>query len=313
MFLVAAVFDLFFSGLEILTQNQVAVNDGVVIVLCHGLERYIPQWFTIYVVLPLHTGTLMHGVMILPVLYRFRYLIISRPQTSFMSLVKSLVLSIIGSLMVGAACGMAASQSLERPRDVYMNRYSKGWREENEAYFEYAGEKEDSGTLLAAYLTFCFTVASIFFIFYYFILAYKFINRSTVTTRSQRTRSLQNQFTWILVAQTVIAFVFSLFPLILITTCLLMRIQVESVGIGIMTPLSFLPAANALLTLLVIKNYRQFLREFTCRDKSSRVISWTNSRSNTPYQQQSPQVGGAGGAAGSMLAVGLQMSRRVLG
>lgn len=103
--------------------------------------------------------------------------------------------------MVGAACGLAASQSLRRPREFYMRAFSKEWREENEEFFGYAGEKSDSGTLIAAYLTFCFTVTAIGLIFYYFTAAYKFINRSTVSTRSQRTRSLQSQFTWILVAQ----------------------------------------------------------------------------------------------------------------
>ncbi|PZQ96276.1 MAG: hypothetical protein DI539_30255 [Flavobacterium psychrophilum] len=111
--------------------------------------------------------------------------------------------------------------------------------------------------------------------------------------------------------QTTIAFIFSSFPLILVTTGLLLETGTEFIGVMIMTPLSFLPAANALLTLLVIKNYRQFLLQLTCRDKLSRVSGWTDSRSNqTRYLQ--PRVGGLGGAAGSMLAVGLQTSGRII-
>jgi hypothetical protein len=64
----------------------------------------------------------------------------------------------------------------------------------------------------------------------------------------------------------------------------------ELVGIGVMTPLAWLPAANALLTLFVIKNYRQFLIDLVCGDKLNQVSIWTNSRSNTYNAQANPGV-----------------------
>jgi hypothetical protein len=57
----------------------------------------------------------------------------------------------------------------------------------------------------------------------------------------------------------------------------------ELIGVLVMTPLSFLPAANAVLTLLVIKNYRNFLIRLICGEKLNPVGAWTTSLSNVNH------------------------------
>jgi hypothetical protein len=75
---------------------------------------------------------------------------------------------------------------------------------------------------------------------------------------SAKTRSLQRQFTKSLALQTVNALVFAIFPMSLVSISMMLKIDAQFIGVGVMTPLSWLPTANAIISLFCVKAYRYF-------------------------------------------------------
>jgi hypothetical protein len=84
---------------------------------------------------------------------------------------------------------------------------------------------------------------------------------------SERTKSMQAQFTRSLMALALNTVLFDILPILLISIALIFRINNSYIGIGIVSPFNFMPAINACLTLYLIKAYRHYVLQLIIPDK----------------------------------------------
>ncbi|CAD5232793.1 unnamed protein product [Bursaphelenchus xylophilus] len=90
----------------------------------------------------------------------------------------------------------------------------------------------------------------------------------SIQQSSERTKELQRQFTRSLIAQTINAGIFAIFPIALVCIAMQWRLDGKMIGTAVMSPLSWLPSANAILTIYLIKAYRRYvMRLMGCRPR----------------------------------------------
>ncbi|CAD5232797.1 unnamed protein product [Bursaphelenchus xylophilus] len=75
---------------------------------------------------------------------------------------------------------------------------------------------------------------------------------------------------------TVNAGIFAIFPIMLAMIAMQWRLDGKMLGTAVMSPLSWLPSANALLTIYLIKAYRRFALRLICIKQINRTVA-TNS------------------------------------
>ncbi|CAD5223490.1 unnamed protein product [Bursaphelenchus okinawaensis] len=264
LFLISAVFDWVLSWEELLIQHDLHVKNRVMYVMGHGIEHLLPHdTFPIFM-LP-HAFFTIHGVFILAVQYRYRYIVMTDSTASGRHLAKDLAISISCGIIV--ACGLCygTHQSQSIPWHVWRNNIKDDWiGEYGVEDFVYASDLRFSGTKIYFALGLTFSTITLSLVAYYAYKAWKFVNPEN--TVSSRTRHLQQQFTRTLIVQTCNAFCFSMFPITMNVCLVLFRPPGDLYYSAFVMPLiSWLPAANGFMTLHVVKEFRRFvLNMFTC-------------------------------------------------
>ncbi|KAI6230253.1 hypothetical protein M3Y99_01080800 [Aphelenchoides fujianensis] len=284
MVLVSAIFDSFFCWVEVITQHvslsfhsplnrsfqSIVVRKGVLFVFPHGIEAVLGEW-SYYVFIVPHVFSCTQAVVIRGPQYKFRYdLISSRTTEPLKQLAKYVAMSCGISLFVGLSASLGIYQAKQRGDAHYLAQLDGTSNEGMKSQFRYAADIRDIGTLCFYGGGFLFTTACFWICVYYVWKAYKF-----VATRSEdpsaRTKSLQRQFTLSLIAQSVNALLLSITPVSFVCTAMLFRLDADFIGAGFMVPCSWLSVANATLTLYIVKNYREFVRNLFCRASIGKV------------------------------------------
>ncbi|KAI6221494.1 hypothetical protein M3Y99_01543500 [Aphelenchoides fujianensis] len=244
LFLAGACFDAVFGVVEILTQHQLVITGGVFYVLPHWIEHDISpnaQLFTFF----LHCFVVTHGCFILAALYRFRYLIITRGQVSPWELWKGLIVTSACSTVLGLSLPLGVWQAKGRGSAFYLAMINRSLFNENfDNYFLYVADIRDFGTSFFFYGSFVVLSACLSVSFFFGYKSWKFVGSSEV--------------------ETINAFVFAIFPIGLVSLAMMFRVDAQAIGEGVMTPLSWLPTANAIMTLYCVKAYRNYVKYLLC-------------------------------------------------
>ncbi|CAD5213325.1 unnamed protein product [Bursaphelenchus okinawaensis] len=205
--LIAACFDCSFAIEELITQHQLHVKGGVIYILAHGIEQFVPEKFYWLCLIP-HGFFTVHGLFILSGLYHFRYTMMINVNTSTWILARNICITSTCALVT--ACSLAYGVTQGEKLRGYSYYYKKL---ENEWFGKYGQN--------------------------YFVYAADL---------------------------TVNAFVFAFFPVGLFTFLALFRLNGEYLGILVMAVVSWLPAANGAITIYVVKDFRNFVKNFVgCR------------------------------------------------
>ncbi|KAI6193447.1 hypothetical protein M3Y96_01018700 [Aphelenchoides besseyi] len=270
MVFVSAVFDSFFCWVEVLTQHAIVVRKGVLFVFPHGIESVLGEW-SYYVFIVPHVFSCTQAVLIRGPQYKFRCDLISGKATDPMrQLAKYVAISSFASLLVGFSASYGIYQTKRRGDQYYLTQLDGTSNENMKRNFLYACDIRDIGTFCFYGGGFVLTTICFWLCVYYVWKAYKFV-AGRAEDPSERTKSLQRQFTLSLIAQSVNAVIFAIAPVSMVCISMLLRLDSDFIGAGTMVPLSWLSVANATLTLYIVKAYREFVRSLFCGKSDAKV------------------------------------------
>ncbi|KAI6196142.1 hypothetical protein M3Y94_01074100 [Aphelenchoides besseyi] len=259
--LISSIFDLFFSVIEVITQHQLLVRHGVVFVMAHGIESQLGGWAHYCCMIP-HIFSCTHSVLILGPQFFYRMDLVTGASPNLYTLLKYTAVSSAASLFVGISAGVGIFQAKQRGFDYYLEQMDGPWfNEKAKRFLTYACDIRDIGTLCFYGGALVFTTICFWMSVYAIWKTFSFV-RDSSSQLSDRTAALQRQFTIRnvnLIVQTINAFVFAVIPVSQICISMLLRLDLEFVGIGTMVPLSYLSVSNALLTIYIVKAYRREL------------------------------------------------------
>ncbi|KAI6238047.1 hypothetical protein M3Y99_00731800 [Aphelenchoides fujianensis] len=265
MFLFTACFDLAYSVLELLIQHLVISEEGKIFIFPFGIERLLPADFALGIFF-FHCFLAMNSVFLLPCQYLYRYQILQDPHTTVWSLVKSVAIaSAVACLCAANAVWMVLEQR-KRPAAYYQEILERAQIEGREAYMLGADMVDDLATrFFYQGLGFVTSNVAIGLCVFYAWKSWHFVQEREGVAVSTFTRSLQKQFTRSLIVQTVNSFIFAMSPISLLIVSMVIRQRI--LGLYLMLPVSWLPTANALTTIGIIKAYRRYVL-FLCGGKS---------------------------------------------
>ncbi|CAD5232798.1 unnamed protein product [Bursaphelenchus xylophilus] len=257
LFLTSAVFDMLFSLTELAVQHQLLIKNGIFMVMPHGIEAYLDPWTYPWLMAP-HAALVVHSIHILPALCHYRYkLITSGAVMNPLLILRNIGYASAASVCLGAFFGLGAYQAGLRGYQHYVPYVTPEWfAEDGTTPFRYACDMRDWATVVFFYGSSVSATTSIYLAGRYTVQAWKAVNTQH---SSERTKELQRQFTRSLIAQTVNAGIFAIFPVSLTTISMQLRLDADMIGTIVMSPLSWLPSANALLTIFLIKAYRHYV------------------------------------------------------
>ncbi|KAI6237655.1 Serpentine receptor class delta-1 [Aphelenchoides besseyi] len=256
---VGAAFDVLFAIVELITLHQLLIKDGIMFIMSWGVEyslySYVGHFFMFW-----HCTVGMHGLWLLAAQYNFRYEIITNSAVSIRLLVRNVAITFSLSLLMAIFGYYGTIQAINRRgREYYAKQINANWLDrEGSLHFIYAMDFRDSATLIFFFVSFLITIVCYCVSMFYAWKAYKFIREHRSADRSQRTVRLESQFTKSS-KSTVNAIIFAAAPIILMCVSMQLRLDIWFAGLWTMSFLSFLPAANAILALCVIKTYRNCL------------------------------------------------------
>ncbi|CAD5232350.1 unnamed protein product [Bursaphelenchus xylophilus] len=255
--LTGAVFDIIFSTFEWISLHQLLIKNGIMYVMPHGLEFNLFKYFGYHLMIA-HCFVGMHGLWILPAHYHYRYVIITKPSAPVTVLLRNLLITSTTALCMGAVAVIGVNQAMARGFDYYLSQIDEEWFDQNgNSHFLYAMDFRDSGTLAFFFVSFGITTVCFGISIYYAYKAWKFIVKSG-GERSKRTTRLQEQFTKSLLAQTINAVIFAVMPISVMCLSMQFKLNCKWSGLWVMSVISWLAAANAILTLIIIKTYRKY-------------------------------------------------------
>ncbi|KAI6199331.1 hypothetical protein M3Y96_00615500 [Aphelenchoides besseyi] len=257
---VGAAFDVFFAIVELITLHQLLIKDGIMFIMSWGVEYtlypYVGHFFMFC-----HCTVGMQGLWLLAAQYNFRYEIITNSDVSIRLLVRNVAITFSLSLLMAIfGCYGTIQATKRRGREYYAKQINSNWLDqEGSQHFIYAMDFRDSATLIFFFGSFFITIVCYGVSMFYAWKACKYIREHRSADRSHRTVRLDRQFTKSLVMQTVNAIIFAAAPIILMCVSMQLRLDICFAGLWTMSFLSLLPAANAILALVVIKTYRNCL------------------------------------------------------
>ncbi|KAI6185005.1 hypothetical protein M3Y97_00657900 [Aphelenchoides bicaudatus] len=260
MVLVSAIFDTFFCVIEVLTQHQTLVKKGVLFLMPHGIETVLGPW-SYYVFMIPHVFSCTMAVVIRGPQYKFRYDLISgQVNDPIWDLFKYVLVAMSAALFCGVSASFGIYQANQRGKQHYLDQMDGPTFNDNfKKYFLYACDIRDIGTIGFYGGGLVFTTICFWLCVYWVWKTQKYVN-GRGEERSERTKAMQRQFTLSLIAQSINALVFAIIPVSMVCASMILRLDAEFIGMGTMVPLSWLSSANAILTLLIVKAYREFLK-----------------------------------------------------
>ncbi|KAI6184969.1 hypothetical protein M3Y97_00653900 [Aphelenchoides bicaudatus] len=230
-------------------------------ILPHGLEMYTPSWLYCLFIIP-HGFVAYHGLYILGAQFKYRHDLITKTNTTWRALIKVIMFTVPCGLYSGVTLAYAIYQSRKRGDDYYKKLMDGPWFNTNaKKYFMYAVDIRDLGGQLLFYGSLLISIFWFGFCFYYSWKAYKHVhkNEDKIHHVSDRTKELQRQYHWSLVIQTLNAILFAVIPVSIICVSVSLYLKSEFLGIGGMSPLNWLPAANGIATIYIVKPYRAYV------------------------------------------------------
>ncbi|KAI6226296.1 hypothetical protein M3Y99_01308400 [Aphelenchoides fujianensis] len=280
MFLFTAGFDLAYSLLELAIQRRLTVEQGVLVVMPHGVERLFPS--SLYGVVFLHLFLAMNSIFILPCQYKYRYDILNDSRTTVERLVLYVCVASAVAVLCGANAVWVAVEQQRRPAAHYVQLLEAAEVDGREFYL-YGADIEDLSSRCFYYFTAPVTTnIALFLCAFYLWKSVRFVNSHQTTISSEHTRSLARQFKISLIVQvgytqerslmkgglqTINFLVFAFAPNSILSISIVHRVRFLSSYT--MLPASWLPAVNALTTLLIIKPYKRYVASlFRCKDAS---------------------------------------------
>ncbi|KAI6196156.1 hypothetical protein M3Y94_01075900 [Aphelenchoides besseyi] len=257
LFACTASFDLLFSITEVFTQHQIAIKNGVMFVLAHGIEWAIrPYYVAMLSVFILHCFVCMHALFILPALYHYHYLFVKNQcrTPSKLILIKNLAITTTVGLLVAVPAAIGVDEAIERGRRHYLAMFDDEWFQANAKNFLYASDIRDVGTMFFFGLDLTFTTLSIAFTSYYAFRARLLTieNEDEWMNDPSKIPFIRSQFTRALMYRTINTWILALLPLALVVTAIIFRLDIEILGNGIIAPWSSLGLFNAATTLFVL-------------------------------------------------------------
>ncbi|KAI6239892.1 hypothetical protein M3Y99_00521600 [Aphelenchoides fujianensis] len=252
LFLVAAVFDLFFSIVEILTQHQIAVKNGVMFLLPRGVEWIFKDYaFGLnYVIFAVHCFAYMQGIFVLPALFRYRFVLAKESHASPVKIYDGLIAASVGALICAISATVGMYQASKRSWNYYQTMIQRDFASK---FFLYALDIRDAGTIGYFFGGLLLSVISFVIVILY--------GRQTFRQpkdEDAKTRVLQAQMTQGLVFRTLTTLLFGVGPVTLAAICVVFRFDAEIFGTGMMSSWPWTSPANALIVLWVIKPFRRY-------------------------------------------------------
>uniref|UniRef100_A0A1I7RQF6 G_PROTEIN_RECEP_F1_2 domain-containing protein n=1 Tax=Bursaphelenchus xylophilus TaxID=6326 RepID=A0A1I7RQF6_BURXY len=258
----------FVNGMFSLTV-ELLITDGMLFVMPKGVERYLSHDLKAVFLAP-HIFLSIFGSFILPVQYLYRYQLLTNPNNvTLHTLLRNIGIACLAS----ASCSVFACFTLNYGQPFTYD--------ELRAVFELNWFTEGPDTYIynvntANWVPFLFYIylavtsgLSLSLAMHYALKMLRFLKTNEYSI-TNKTRSMQNQFTRVIILQGLNTFLFSVIPFTVITVTTLLRFRFERFGLLAMIPLAWLPVANGLFSLLVIKKYREFIFQFIgCHSRKS--------------------------------------------
>uniref|UniRef100_A0A1I7SUW8 G_PROTEIN_RECEP_F1_2 domain-containing protein n=1 Tax=Bursaphelenchus xylophilus TaxID=6326 RepID=A0A1I7SUW8_BURXY len=252
-----SVSDIFYSLVEGATQHQLLIRNGMFLVMPHGVESFLGPW-SYSVFMWLHSAVVMQSLLILPALCHYRYKLKTfKAGTDMFIVIRNVAISASLSVVLGLCLACGVEQAKRRGYTYYRRFVNPEWFDsDGSTLFKYACDMRDLGTVVYFAGGFFLAIIGVIMAGYYSLKAWKTVNSQDA---SERTKELQRQFTRTLVAQTINAAVFAIFPATVASTTMQGGIDVHAAGAVVMSQVSWLPSANALLAIYLIKAYRRYV------------------------------------------------------
>ncbi|CAD5232796.1 unnamed protein product [Bursaphelenchus xylophilus] len=262
LFLTSALFDIFYSLMELTVQHQLLIKDGMFMVMPHGIEAQLDSWTYPWIMAP-HAAFMIHSINILPALCHYRYKLITSGSTvNPLLMLRNICYATLASACLGALMGFSAYQASLRGYQHYLALVTTEWFDDDGTTpFKYVCDMRDWGTVTFFYGGSVGASIALCMAGVYTIRAWKAVSTQH---SSERTRELQRQFSRSLIAQTINAGIFAIFPIALAMIAMQWRLDGKMIGTAVMSPLSWLPSANAFLTIYLIKAYRRYALRLIC-------------------------------------------------
>ncbi|KAI6203851.1 hypothetical protein M3Y94_00604700 [Aphelenchoides besseyi] len=263
LFLVAAIFDLFFSVVEMLTQHQIAVKNGVMFLLPRGIEWWFKDGaFGInYVIFILHCFAYMQGIFILAALFRYRFILAKEPHAPPSKYLDGLIVSTIGAIVCSLSAAIGVYQASKKGWSYYENVLKRS--NVSTKFFMYVVDIRDFGTI--GYFFGGLLLSTISFAVVILYARQAFIQPKD---EDAKTRVHQAQMTQALVFRTLTTLVFGVWPILKETSirqlccqkqCVVFRFDAEIFGTGMMFTWPWTAVLNAVITLFIIPPYRRYV------------------------------------------------------
>ncbi|KAI6209134.1 hypothetical protein M3Y96_00188900 [Aphelenchoides besseyi] len=247
LFLVAAIFDLFFSVVELLTQHQIAVKNGVMFLLPRGIEWWFKNGaFGInYVIFIIHCFAYMQGIFILAALFRYRFILAKEPHALPSKYLDGLVVSTIGAIVCSLSAAIGVYQASKKGWNYYENVLKRS--NVSTKFFMYVVDIRDFGTIGYFFGGLLLSTVS-------FVIVLLYARQAFIQPKDEdaKTRVHQAQMTQALVFRTLTTLVFGVWPVVF-------RFDAEIFGTGMMFTWPWTAVLNAVVTLFIIPPYRRYV------------------------------------------------------
>ncbi|KAI6199243.1 hypothetical protein M3Y96_00606000 [Aphelenchoides besseyi] len=256
IFLITAAGGVVQSVVEMVTAHQLILKKGVLFVLPMGIERHFPNMLVCFFFL--HVWLAMLNIFVVAAQHKFRYAIIKSTATTG-GLLRDLFIVLVASLIISVPAGYGIVQTSTRNLATeYLSMIDDG-NDAKQLIMYTADVRRDWGTMVFVYGGMIFGTATVWLFAYYMYKSFSAVQGSRDATVSNRTIAMQREFAKSLVVQTINTAIFVMTPLFLICVALALRWDYPLVGAGIMSPLNWLPAVNAIIIISMIKTYRNYI------------------------------------------------------
>ncbi|CAD5220259.1 unnamed protein product [Bursaphelenchus xylophilus] len=265
MLVVSATYSILYGVVEFVTQHELVMKDGVLFCIPKGLEKYLSRNLYGVFLFP-HVCLSCLGLYILPCNYQYEYALLSDPTSvSRATLIRNIAIASVGSMFAGVLSLFAARTARARPVEYYKDLLSDDWMTEGDSTYMITMDARDLSTKLYFGLAGALSSGFVLAAMYYVFKIRTFLHQNQ--KKSNKTKRLEDQFTRVVIIQGFNTFFFAFIPLSVVSLGTLTHIRLEIMGLLVMIPLSWLPVANGLYTLLAIRKYREYFLRMLGRNK----------------------------------------------
>ncbi|CAD5222025.1 unnamed protein product [Bursaphelenchus xylophilus] len=241
-------------------QHQTYIYNSTAYFVSYGVEPYLPFFFH-PILMTVHFIVMFQNMIILPPQFYYRLKIIANPSTSVKHFLWNMLFAVSLSSFLSIFLAVAMVSTMKKGASFYMEQFDPTWHSPSDGgVFIYMITLYNPYTIAFVPVCVILLTACHLVEFYYVILNYLQANvKSRFVT--DKTKSLQRQFTRNLIAQTGTAMVCGTFPLLLLLASIVLGFNFKFTGAFITTPLSWHPTLNATLSLVLVTPYRRTLME----------------------------------------------------